>query len=67
MHENDIITLNIEKFSNLGYGIAKVDGYVVFVEGACPGDLVTAKITKANKKFCECKNNWGSNAFKSQN
>ena len=55
MHENDVITLNIEKFSNLGYGIAKVDGYVIFVEGACPGDTVSAKITKANKNFANAK------------
>lgn len=55
MPENDILNLNIEKFSNLGYGIAKVDGYVVFVEGACPGDIVTAKITKANKNFANAK------------
>lgn len=55
MHENDIVTLNIEKFSNLGYGIAKVDGYVVFVEGACPGDTVNAKIIKANKNFANAK------------
>lgn len=55
MHENNIVTLNIEKLSNLGYGIAKVDGYVVFVEGACPGDIVSAKITKANKNFANAK------------
>lgn len=55
MYENDIVTLNIEKFSNLGYGIAKVDGYVIFVEGACPGDVVSAKITKANKNFANAK------------
>ena len=55
MHENDIITVNIEKFSNLGYGIAKVDGYIIFVEGACPGDIISAKITKANKNFANAK------------
>lgn len=55
MHENDIVTLDIEKFSNLGYGITKVDGYVIFVEGACPGDIVSAKITKANKNFAQAK------------
>ena len=31
----EIINVEIEKLSNLGYGIAKVDGYVIFVEGAC--------------------------------
>lgn len=55
MHENDIVTLNIKKMSNLGYGIAKLDGYVVFVEGACPGDTVSAKIIKANKNFANAK------------
>lgn len=55
MHENDIVNLNIEKLSNLGFGIAKVDGYVVFVEGACPGDEVSAKILKANKNFANAK------------
>jgi len=55
MYENDIVTLNIEKFSNLGYGIAKVDGFVVFVEGACPGDVVSARITKVNKNFANAK------------
>lgn len=55
MYENDIVTLNVEKFSNLGYGIAKVDGYIIFVEGACPGDVANAKITKANKNFANAK------------
>ncbi|MFI3300716.1 MAG: 23S rRNA (uracil(1939)-C(5))-methyltransferase RlmD [Candidatus Gastranaerophilales bacterium] len=55
MNENDEIILNIEKMSNLGYGIAKVDGQVVFVENACPGDEVKAKITKVNKNFANAK------------
>ena len=44
MQINDIVT--IEKLSNLGYGIAKQDGFVIFVEGACPGDKVKIRITK---------------------
>ena len=45
------LVLEIEKISNLGYGIAKYNGYVIFVEGGCPGDVVKAKIGKKNKSF----------------
>ena len=31
MNENDELVVSIEKMSNLGTGIAKVDGQVVFV------------------------------------
>ena len=44
-------TVKIEKLSNLGYGITKIDGYVIFVEGTCPGDVVKITITKKNKSF----------------
>lgn len=60
MKINDELTVNIEKLSNLGTGIARVDGQVVFVENACPQDEVKIKITKVNKKFCLCKNYRGS-------
>lgn len=55
MQENEFIEFKIEKLSNLGLGIAKVDGYVIFVEGACPLDTVKAKITKVRKNFAEAK------------
>ncbi len=47
----EILTVEIEKLSNLGYGIAKLDGYVIFVEGACPGDTVKIRVGKKNKNF----------------
>ena len=46
MNENDEIVVYIEKMSNLGTGIAKVDGQVVFVENACPEDEVKVKSLK---------------------
>ena len=49
------LTVKIEKLSNLGYGIAKVDGYVIFVEGACPDDVVKIKVGKKNKNFANAK------------
>ena len=51
MKQNDEYIVKIEKLSNLGTGIAKVDGQVVFVENVCPEDEVKIKITKANKNF----------------
>lgn len=55
MNINDELTLNIEKLSNLGTGIAKVDGFVIFVEGACPNDKVKVKITKVTKNYANSK------------
>lgn len=51
----DEITVNIEKLSNLGFGIAKYEGLVVFVENACPGDKLKVKITKLNKNWANAK------------
>ena len=45
------LIVKIVKLSNLGLGIAKVDGYVIFVSNACPNDVVKIKITKKNKNY----------------
>lgn len=44
-------TVKIEDFSNLGYGIAKINGFVIFVENSCPQDIVKIKITKMTKNY----------------
>lgn len=51
MQENEELIVDIEGFSNLGYGIAKNDGLVIFVENACPKDKVKIKLTKVNKNY----------------
>ena len=51
MQENEIITLKIESFSNLGFGIAHDNGQVVFVANACPNDVVEAKVDKVCKNY----------------
>jgi 23S rRNA (uracil1939-C5)-methyltransferase len=33
------------------YGVGKIDGYVLFVPGALPGDLVNVEITNRGKQF----------------
>ena len=51
MQINDEFKVKIDSFSNLGTGIAKIDGQVIFVENVCPEDFVKIKITKVNKNF----------------
>lgn len=55
MNINDELTVTIEKLSNLGTGIARVDGFVIFVENACPQDELKVKITKINKNYANAK------------
>ncbi len=38
-----------------GRGIAKLDGLVMFIEGALPGDRVTATVTKRKPQYAEAK------------
>lgn len=57
-HKKDVpteLTVRIEKLSNLGYGIARVDGYVIFVENSCPEDVVKIRLTKKNKNYANAK------------
>ena len=49
MKQNDEYTVKIEKLSNLGTGIAKIDGQVIFVENVCPQDEVKIKIIKGER------------------
>ena len=51
MKVNDEYTVKIEKLSNLGLGIAKIDGMITFIENACPGDELLIKISKLNKNY----------------
>lgn len=51
MKVSDEVVVSIEKLSNLGFGIAKHEGLVVFVENSCPGDKLKVKITKLNKNW----------------
>lgn len=51
MKINDEFIVEIEKLTNLGSGMAKIDGFVVFVENSCPQDKLKIKISKVNKNF----------------
>ena len=49
----DELELDIESLAHGGAGVARADGYVVFVRGAVPGDRVRARVTKSKRSFGE--------------
>ena len=50
---SDEIELIPEKLVYEGSAIARAGGVPVFVDGACPGDKLKVKITKANKNYAQ--------------
>ncbi len=53
MKKGRIVKLEIDRTSFGGRGIAKIDGYTVFVDGAVPGDIVEARIIRRKKQYAE--------------
>jgi len=50
---DETLKLEIEGIAQGGRGIARRDGYVVFVSGGLPGDLVSAQVSRSKKNFAE--------------
>jgi 23S rRNA (uracil1939-C5)-methyltransferase len=55
MKKGDVIELEITDINNLGCGVGRNDGKVVFVKGAVTGDNVRATVIKDNKSFAVAK------------
>ncbi|MCL2598977.1 MAG: TRAM domain-containing protein, partial [Firmicutes bacterium] len=53
--KNEIITVKISDLGCDFEGVGKIDNYVFFVPGALPGEIVKAKVLKANKNFAFAK------------
>src|SRR4051812_18233271 len=51
MHEE--LELDIESLAFGGNGVARKDGFVVFVRRGLPGDRVRARVTKVKRGFAE--------------
>ncbi len=49
------LELEIDSLAQGGRGVARADGYVVFVSGALPGDRVRALITRSKRDYGEAK------------
>jgi 23S rRNA (uracil1939-C5)-methyltransferase len=54
-HRGERLEVEIDSLAFGGRGVARVGGYVVFVAGGLPGDLVRAEITKPKKRFAEAR------------
>jgi len=53
LRKGDIVELRIDKMAYGGKGIARLDGLVLFVRGAIPGDRVMARVVKKRKDYAE--------------
>jgi 23S rRNA (uracil1939-C5)-methyltransferase len=53
--KGELFEAEIESLAFGGRGIARVDGYVVFVAGGLPGDTVRAEVTKPKRRFAEAR------------
>ena len=51
LKKNAVVKLNIEDLTDLGFGVGRVDGMVVFVSDTVPGDECEVKIIKASSSF----------------
>jgi 23S rRNA (uracil1939-C5)-methyltransferase len=51
--KNELVRIKIDGLAFGGKGIGKIDGYVVFVEGGLPGDLVEVRLFKTKSNFGE--------------
>jgi 23S rRNA (uracil1939-C5)-methyltransferase len=49
----DELVLEVDSLAQGGRGVARADGYVIFVSGGLPGDRVRARLTKSKRGFAE--------------
>ena len=47
------LELRVESLTNLGVGVARVDGWVVFVPFSLPGELVKGRVFRNHKNYSE--------------
>ena len=53
VRKGEELELRVESLAYGGNGVARHDGFVVFVRGALPGDTVSARVTKVKRGFAE--------------
>jgi 23S rRNA (uracil1939-C5)-methyltransferase len=53
VHKGEEIELQIDSLAYGGSGVARLNGFVVFVRGGLPGDRVRARVTKTKRGFAE--------------
>jgi 23S rRNA (uracil1939-C5)-methyltransferase len=53
LRRGDRAEIRIEKTAFGGQGLARLDGFVIFVDGAIPGERVTARVVKKKRDYAE--------------
>lgn len=53
--KGDIVDLPIQTLAFGGKGVGKIDDFVVFVNGAVPGDVARVIVTKTKKRYAEAR------------
>jgi len=51
----ELLEVEVDSLAFGGRGVARLDGFVLFVAGALPGDRVRVEVTKAKKRFAEAR------------
>ena len=51
LRKNQILDLEIIDITNLGFGVARYEGQVIFVSDCVPGDRVSAKVIKVTASY----------------
>jgi 23S rRNA (uracil1939-C5)-methyltransferase len=51
----DLVDVEVDSLAFGGRGVARAEGFVVFVAGGLPGDRVRAEVTKAKRRFAEAR------------
>jgi 23S rRNA (uracil1939-C5)-methyltransferase len=51
----EVLELTVDSLAFGGAGVARLDGYVVFVADALPGDRVRAEVQKAKRSYAEAR------------
>ena len=53
LRKGDRVEISIDKVAYGGQGIARLNGLVIFVRGAIPGDRIMARVVKKRKDYAE--------------
>src|SRR4051794_8170895 len=51
----ETVDVTVDTLAYGGNGVARLDGYVVFVAGALPGDRVRARVHKSKRAYAEAR------------
>jgi 23S rRNA (uracil1939-C5)-methyltransferase len=51
----ELLEVEVDSLAFGGRGVARAEGFVVFVAGGLPGDRVRVEVTKAKKRFAEAR------------